>query len=105
MSGTPEMGQSVARNDDELLGAWASQAMCIAIRGIVSCFPHQRLEKMLMIVSAAMGQQIAHTYAGDELSVHKLRKMCREAFESGIKSVPVVNPNAPKPTDTATIIG
>lgn len=74
---------------------WMAQAVCTVIRGLLSVFPQERVEKMLVLISAVMGQQVASTYAGDELSVFKLRKACKDAFVHGIDSQevqPLVKP-------------
>lgn len=79
-----------------------AQALHVLMRGFISCFPQERVEKILIIASAMMAQQIASLYAGDDISVYKLRKACRDAFEKTMKDAPVIPHESPA-ADTATI--
>lgn len=102
---TPEMGQTMAQTPEQLMSGWMAQTLCCVIRGIVACFPQMQLEKTMLLMAAVMGQQVSQVYAGNELSVHKYRKACREAFTNGINSVPITPLSDTKKADTASIAG
>lgn len=88
-------------NDEDMM-RWMAGPICCLIRGFMACFPNNRVEKMLILISAVFGQQVAATYAGDELAVFKLRKACRDAFGTAISSERVT-PAPPPPQNEASI--
>ena len=102
-SGTPEMGQSLATTPEMMMVGWMAQVLCVTIRGVLSCFPQVPAEKTLIMLAATMGQQVAATYASDELSVFKFRKSCKDQFCKAMNSQPVASASGPKKTDTASI--
>ena len=93
-----------ATDKDKFIVNWMAQVVACAIRGTISCFPEERIEKMLVLMSAIMGQQIASTYVADEMSSFKLRKACRDAFANAMNKEKVLQPEA-KAVDAAASIG
>jgi hypothetical protein len=89
---------------DKLIVTWFSQVICTAIRGTLAAFPQVQVEKMLMLMAAVMGQQLAQTYAGDELSVFKMRKACKDMFCEALKNEKVTGMPR-KPDDIVASIG
>lgn len=93
------------KDHDMMMLDYMGKTIAVLVRGLVVCFAHVRLEKVLILMCAALGQQIAASYAGDELSTFKLRKMCRESFAKAMEATPVAALEPSKPPHTTASIG
>lgn len=102
---TPEMGQTLAQNNDQLMAGWMAQVICVTLRGVISCFPQERVEKVLILFAAICGQQLAQAYGGDEFNVLKLRKAMKDNFAKALSETPITAIAKPKMADTASIGG
>lgn len=91
-----------AEEHDVMMVDWMAKVVYTTVRGVIACFPHARLEKVLILLSAVMGQQLATVYAGDELSVFKLRRMCKDAFCEAMTKGKLAAPPPPA-RETASI--
>jgi len=97
-------GQTQTQNPDEWLSGWMHQILYVTMRGIFVAVPHFKLEKIILLTCMSVARIVAETYAGDEVSVRRLRKGCRDIFAETLNKMPVVGLNAPvNKTDTAAI--
>lgn len=100
----PPMKPRDVFTDDDVLRQWMHQIMMVSLRGLVGILvPRLRVEKVLLVFTHSCARLICEFYAGDEVSVHKMRKACREMFFETTKKMPVV-PLTQQPieqTDTA----
>ena len=81
--------------DDKIMMVWASQTVNAVVRGLVSCFQHVPLERVLILLCAVMAQQVARLHNGagrDELTSFKFRRACRDAFDRAMSDEPHVKP-------------
>lgn len=92
-----------ANEHDVLMVDWMAKAVYTLIRGVIACFPHVRLEKLLILLAAVMGQQLATMTTGDELAVFRMRKMCRDAFCDAMSKEAVATPKQPDEPAAASI--
>lgn len=100
----PKMGQVAAQTEEEIMAAWMAQFLCVGMRGMVSCFPTKPIEKVLILSAAVFGQQLGALYgASDDLTVHKVRRACRDAFCKALSDAPVIKFRSGAEQDTASI--
>ena len=86
-------------SDDNILRQWMHQIMMIMLQGLIRVLvPRMRVEKVLLTFTHTSARLISEFYAGDEVSVHKLRKACRELFFETTKHMPIV-PLPQQPVD------
>lgn len=88
---------------EQLMAAWMAQVVCCEIRGTIACFPHVQVEKVLILFAAVVGQQLANTYAGDELAVFKMRKAMKDAFIKAMNETKITSLTRDDKTQAASI--
>lgn len=80
--------------------------MLVAVRGVIGVCPHMPYTKVMALMCHSLGRVLCELYIGDAITVHKFRKTCRDVFETTMKGMPVITPQAapdPEKTETAAV--
>lgn len=91
-------------DDEKQMLAYVRSTMTTTLRGMMASNPRIRSDMFLVHATIVLAQLVGEMYVGDEVSVYKFRKMCRDAFGDFMKAVPIQPPSVEMPSaETAAL--